>query len=73
MLKNGTPDSWYAIAHYRDGICTQVFITKDWDTYCKEFELLTSADIPFKIWCGKFDVVDDFRKRCFKLIPYDNS
>lgn len=62
---------WFAIARFSAGRCVQVFMTWDWDSYCKEFDLVQNLEGEFKIWCGAHKDIEKFRKNCYAISPHD--
>jgi len=62
---------WFAIARFDGGACVQVFMTRDWDAYCREYRKLTVSAMTFTVWCGTFRDVEAFRKRAWDSEPHD--
>lgn len=55
---------WFAIAKWKDGRCTEVFMTESWEAYTDEWYQTMASGTRMTVWCGTYREVDDFRKCC---------
>jgi len=55
---------WFAIAKWKDGCCTEVFMTKAWNDYVSGWNEAISEGVEITAWCGTYREIEDFRRRC---------